>query len=91
MRAFGRLMALPSMWTVFSNLEHSVRTGRPAIEVVDPNGLWAHLRNHPDEGQIFAQAMTSKSAADIPAVLDAYDFARSRTIAGTFPRTMRPR
>jgi C-methyltransferase len=81
MRAFGRLMALPSMWTVFSNLEHSVRTGRPAIEVIDPDGLWAHLRSHPDEGQIFAQAMTSKSLAEIPAVLDAYDFSRAGRIA----------
>src|SRR5579859_3189122 len=81
MRAFGRLMALPSMWTVFSNLEHSVRTGRPAIEVIDPNGLWAHLRSHPDEGQIFAQAMTSKSIAEIPAVLDAYDFSQTERIA----------
>src|SRR5579859_5089459 len=81
MRAFARLMALPSMWTVFSNLEHSVRTGRPAIEVIDPNGLWAHLRSHPDEGQIFAQAMTSKSIAEIPALLDAYDFSQTERIA----------
>jgi hypothetical protein len=81
MRAFGRLMALPSIWQAFSNLEYSIRTDRPAIEAIDPNGLFAYLREHPDEGQIFAHAMTAKSAAEIPAVVASYDYGGIRTIA----------
>jgi C-methyltransferase len=81
MRAFGQLMALRLIWLSFSNLEHSVLTGRPSIELVCPAGLFAHLRDHPDEAQIFARAMTAKSLAEIPELLAAYDFARFDRIA----------
>ena len=81
MRAFPRMMGLPVFSTVLANLEHSLRTGAPAIEAVEPSGYWAYLQEHPDEAQIFSQAMTAKAAADIPAVLGAYDFGRFATIA----------
>ncbi|MGB0094127.1 MAG: methyltransferase [Solirubrobacteraceae bacterium] len=81
MRAFARMMGLSVFSTVLSNLEHSVRTGAPAIELVEPSGYWAYLRDHPDEAQIFAHAMTAKGVADSSAVLGAYDFSRFNTIA----------
>lgn len=34
MRAYLRMMTMPLFSTAFSNLEHSVRTGAPAIETV---------------------------------------------------------
>ena len=81
MRAFARMMGLPALRGTFDHLEHSVLTGSPAMGVVDDGGLWPYLQAHPREGEVFAQAMTAKAAADIAAVLGAYDFARFDTIA----------
>ncbi len=81
MRAFPRMNGLPFISQTFSNLEHSVRTGAPAIESVEPRGLWAYLQDRPDEAQIFSQAMTAKAAGDSAAVLGAYDFSPFRRIA----------
>lgn len=57
------------------------RTGRPAFELVDPDGLFAHLQRHPDQAAVFDASMTAKAVADIGAVLAAYDFSRFDTIA----------
>lgn len=81
MRAFARLIGLPVNCASFAELEHSVRTGAPALELVDPKGLWHYLQDHQDEAVVFEQAMTAKAHADIDAVLDAYDFSRHRRIA----------
>jgi hypothetical protein len=81
MRAFPQMNGLPVFTTAFANLEHSVRTGAPAIETVDPGGLWAYLDDHPDEAQIFAGAMTARAKGDIAVVLAAYDFGSFELIA----------
>jgi C-methyltransferase len=81
MRAFPRMNGLPFVWHTFSNLEHSVRTGAPAIETLEPRGLWAYLQDRPDEAQIFSQSMTARAAGDTAAVLAAYDFSGFETIA----------
>jgi hypothetical protein len=81
MRAFPQMNGLPVFSSVFANLEHSVRTGAPAIETVDPGGLWAYLEDHPDEAQIFASAMTGRAKGDIAAILAAYDFSTVDVIA----------
>jgi hypothetical protein len=80
-RAFPRMSGLPVFATVFANLEHSVRTGAPAIETIEPGGLWAYLRDRPDEQRVFADAMSARAAGDIAAIIDAYDFGRFATIA----------
>ena len=81
MRAFSRMMGMPVNWASFGRLEHSVRTGSPAIEQVAPEGFWAYFNDNPKEAEIFGQAMTAKAAADTAAVLGAYDFTRFSTIA----------
>lgn len=81
MRGFARLMGLPLCWDSFGALEHSVRTSAPAVETIEPKGFFAYLQAHPGEAQVFADAMTAKSRADIAAVLGAYDFRPFRTIA----------
>ncbi len=81
MRAFPRMMGLPVFWASLARLDHSVRTGAPALNLVDPAGLWAYNQVHPGEAQIFGQAMTAKAGADVAAVLGAYDFRRFGTIA----------
>ncbi len=81
MRAFARMMGLPVMKASFDRLDHSIRTGSTSFELVDGNGLWPYLVAHPDEREIFGQAMTAKAAGDTAAVLAAYDFGRFDTIA----------
>ncbi len=75
------MMGLPVVSAAFGQLEHSIRTGSPAVETLEPDGFWAYLQDHPDEAQVFGHAMTAKAAADIAAILDAYDFSRFATIA----------
>jgi hypothetical protein len=81
MRAFPQMMGLPGLWGPLTELEHSVRTGAPSIEKIDPGGFWAYLQNRTDDARIFGQAMTAKANADIAAVLTVYDFSRFTTIA----------
>ncbi len=81
MRAFPRLMGMASFSASFAHLDHSIRTGAPAFEHVDPDGLFAHLQGHGEEARIFDASMSAKAAADIAAVLGAYDFSRFATIA----------
>ena len=81
MRAFARLNGLPVFSATFARFERSVRTGSPALEQVEPKGLWAYLQDHREEAAVFEQAMTAKAQADIVAVLDAYDFSPHRRIA----------
>ena len=81
MRAFPRMIGLPVMAAAFAQLEHSIRTGSPAVETVDPRGIWAYFEDHPKEAQIFDQAMTARAAAYVASILPAYDFGRFETIA----------
>ena len=80
-RALTRAYGLPVIAASLEHLDHSVRSGQPAVEVVEPNGFFAYLEAHPDEATIFDQAMTAKAAADVATVLGAYDFQRFSTIA----------
>jgi hypothetical protein len=81
MRAFPRMMGLPLFTSSFDRLDHSLRTGAPALELLAPNGMWAYLREHPHESEIFTEAMTAKAHADVSAVLASYDFSGYRRIA----------
>ena len=81
MRAFARMMGLPLVWGSLAELERSVRTGRPGLEVLEPKGIWAYLQDRPLEIDVFGRAMSAKSAADTAAVLGSYDFTPFETIA----------
>jgi C-methyltransferase len=81
MRAFPRMMGMASFTASLGHLEHSVRTGEAAFGLVEPDGLFAHLRRHEGEARIFDASMTAKAAGDTAAVLAAYDFRRFSTIA----------
>jgi C-methyltransferase len=81
LRAYAAMMDLPVFAAAFATLEHSVRTGSPAIEAIEPQGVWAYLQDHPDEARAFDRGMTAKAAADIATILGAYDFNGFATIA----------
>ncbi len=81
MRALSRMMGMPFGWGSFTALDHAVRTGKPSIRTLHPEGAWAYLEGHPDQQAIFQQSMTAKAQDDIPAILAAYDFSRYQRIA----------
>jgi hypothetical protein len=81
MRAFPRMMGLSILFQTLGNLEHSVRTGAPAVETVEPAGIWAYFQDRPDQAQVFGDAMTAKAGADIASVLTSYDFSPFSTVA----------
>ncbi len=74
MRAFPQMMGLPVVLRSFDDLAHSVRTGRPSIELSDPGGLWGYLTGAPEERAVFGRAMTARAAGDTAAVLATHDF-----------------
>ncbi|MGH7747209.1 MAG: methyltransferase family protein, partial [Candidatus Dormibacteria bacterium] len=47
MRAFSQMMGLPLIWGSLTELGHSVRNGSPALETLEPKGIWAYLQARP--------------------------------------------
>jgi hypothetical protein len=81
MRPFVRWIGSPIEWQSFELLNHSITTGKPAVEQVTPGGLWAYLAQHPEMSGIFDQAMTGKAHGQIAGILSNYDFSGFKTIA----------
>jgi hypothetical protein len=80
--ATAQLQGTPIYQAAFSNLEHTLRTGRPAIEAVAPDGFFAYLHTHPEEARIFDDAMSSTMAmGSVGGIVGAYDFSRFDVIA----------
>jgi len=75
------LQGMPVYQAALANLEHTLRTGLPAIDSVAPNGFFGYLRAHPDEARIFDAAMTSLRATHNDRITTAYDFSASNVIA----------
>jgi len=74
MRPFAQMMGLPLLWGSLTEFKHSVQTGKPAAEILEPKGAWAYLQDRPGEAEIFGRAMTAKASVDVGAVIAAYDF-----------------
>lgn len=80
-RAFVRMMGMPVHWEAYGKLGHSICTGESAMTCIAPGGTFQYLADHPEEAQLFDQAMTAKSHEQITHVLGAYDFSGFRRIA----------
>ncbi len=65
MRAFARMFGLPLNWAIYGELASAVRTGLPAVAAVRPDGFWAYLAQHPEEGRVFNAAMVDKARGTI--------------------------
>jgi len=81
MRALARMFGLPVNWNSYGALEHTVRTGRPAVEKVLPDGFWKYFADRPEESAIFNGAMAGKFQGQVAGILAAYDFSRFKKIA----------
>lgn len=81
LRAFAQMQGLPMFHNTYGHLDHSVRTGAPAFQLVDDGGLFHYFGAHPGEARVFDQAMTAKAVGDTAAILAACDFSDATTIA----------
>jgi C-methyltransferase len=72
---------LPLVWGSLTELERSVRTGRPGLDALDPKGIRAYLQDRPVEADVFGRAMSAKADVDVAAVVGSYDFTPFETIA----------
>jgi O-methyltransferase/methyltransferase family protein len=64
----------PFHFQVYANALFSVQTGRPAVEKTFGAPVFEWFPKHPEESEVFNNAMTMFSAMVIPAVLEVYDF-----------------
>lgn len=80
LRAFARMAGTPFGWASFTGLDHTLRTGEPGICRIEPAGWTAYLQAHPEQAEIFQQAMIAKAHDDVAAVLGRYDFSRHHRI-----------
>ena len=80
-RDLARMFGLPLFWQTFEHLEHSVRTGKPAVEKARPEGVWAWLAERPEASAVFNGAMIGKSFGQVAGVVGTYDFSRFQRIA----------
>jgi len=78
MRAYSRMIGSPAIYGGVTQLDHPLRTGKPAI---DSATLFARFAEHPEESAVFDAAMAGKSASVLPAIVDAYDFTQFKVVA----------
>ena len=76
MRPLARMMGLPIHWMLSGEIEHSLRTGAPAVEKALPGGIWSYLSQNVEAGRLFEEAMTAKAYAQVRGVVSTYDFSR---------------
>ena len=80
-RDLARMFGLPLFWEAFEHFDHTVRTGRPAVEKALPEGVWAWLAERPEASAVFNGAMIGKSFGQVAGVVESFDFSRFRRIA----------
>jgi O-methyltransferase domain/Dimerisation domain len=73
-------MSDPFHFAVYADAMYSLQTGRPAIEKTFGMPVFEYFPKHPDESEVFNNAMTMFSGMVIPAVLEVYDFSGIGTL-----------
>jgi hypothetical protein len=79
-RGWALMIGRPMHWNTWSSLVESVRTGENTFRLVHGTDVWSYRAQRPEEEAIFDGAMTSVTGLFDAAVLDAYDFARFRSV-----------
>jgi hypothetical protein len=67
-------MAGQWMWQAWEEFPSTVKTGKPAMEMVFGMPAFDWLAQHPDEARRFSETMVAVHGAEPPAVAAAYDF-----------------
>jgi hypothetical protein len=79
-RAFALFIGEEWTWRSVGALEHTVRTGQPAIEHLYGARVFDYLAAHAESAKTFDAAMTSSTAVDLDPVVKACDFGRFGTL-----------
>jgi O-methyltransferase domain len=74
LRAFAIMTGRDWHGRGWSQLQYCVKTGKQAMEQIYGLHVFKYLEEHPEEGQVFNDAMTCLSMIDSPAVAEAYNF-----------------
>jgi hypothetical protein len=64
----------PMFWRSWEALEHSVRSGRPALDHVFGQPVFEYLAANPEAARRYDGGMTGLNAALLPAIVAAYEF-----------------
>ncbi len=80
MAAAGLLFGSTLQWPALGELLYSIQTGQPAFDHHFGMSLWEYYMKHPEEHELFQYAMSSFSAAETHAILQAYDFSTFQTV-----------
>jgi len=78
-RAFGIMMGA-EFHQAWGELFHSVRTGEPGFEVSFGVPFFQYMTEHPHRHSIYDSAMGAFGRAETEPILEAYDFAKFRTV-----------
>jgi hypothetical protein len=77
LRGFVMLVGGAECWRSWGELGHAIRTGQPAFDHVFGEPLFEYLAKNPEPARVFDDAMAGRSAAEISALLAAYDFSNA--------------
>lgn len=66
LRNFAIMGAEPGQMRPMEHLSEAIMTGRPVVQMALGQAIWDYYRDHPDEGDRFADAMTGLSAELAP-------------------------
>ena len=81
MQGMARMNFRPWTMRAWTELEHTVRTGTPAFEHAHGMQMFEYLTQHPEEMEVFVDAMRSFTVETGAAVSEAYDFSSIGTLA----------
>jgi hypothetical protein len=80
LQAEGLFLPARFLWQPLGELAESVRTGKPAFDLVFGQNFFVYLDSHPEEAAVFNRVMKQEIVWTTPALVRAYDFSRFKTI-----------
>lgn len=80
MHAAGLLIGSVLQWPALGQMLYSVQSGESAFDYLFGMDMWEYNKHHPEAHELFQYSMTSFSAGEQKAILEAYDFSPYGTI-----------
>ena len=80
LHAFARNVSGNGHWSVWGRLADAIRSGEGQAPAALGASLWEHYGNHPDEGRVFAAAMSERTVPQTAAIVGCIGPARHRRI-----------
>ncbi|MFE0020346.1 methyltransferase [Amycolatopsis sp. NPDC059021] len=79
-RAIARMRGGREHWQTWTELGHSIRTGRSAFRHVHGTDLWSYLADHPETAETFDSAMGDNAQQVHAVTAEAYDFSSVKRV-----------